>query len=588
MAKCNVSERVWSDLLDRFGDKFGLKKLLLEAVESYAPNAPKVIDMILHRFHVIIKEDVSLIHDAVLVAACNEGDWAAEIMQVLLKHGGHPNVVHTRTGYTLVHCAALNESSSGPKIVRLLLQYGANPNTPSIPNGTTPVHLAALNQGDYAAEILKQLLESEGTFNAVDKITPFEPIHYAALNGGNSALELLELLIEKRGIDVIDGKNGWTLLHFAMFNEGDCGPKILKKLLGSGMNPNVVDKHNKTPLHLASGSLNLEIQNIALMRDLIENGGDPNAVDEDGRTPVHYAATDEGEHGCEKLKLLLDYEGNVSINDKHGRTPMHYAIFDNENSETDTRENSGNNEAKQSIARTKNNRIQLILDNGGNSNAQDSVGYSPVHLTVFQNEFSDESNILQLLLQKGGNPNLLDNKQCAPIHYAADSISETAPEIMKILLEYGGDPNGGENGLTPLHKACLNSEIHGPTITRILLENGGNPNALDLHKRTPLHLAIQKNENDQLRLETIELLLEKGANPNAGDKEGRTPVHYVVQDNQSNSLKVLKLLLKNGGNILQEGNNGASPHLEATQKGNKRYCHPDVKTCIVRTYRKMK
>jgi ankyrin repeat protein len=102
-------------------------------------------------------------------------------------------------------------------------------------------------------------------------------------------------------------------------------------------------------------------------------------------------------------------------------------------------------------------------------------------------------------------------------------------------------------------------------------------------------LAIEKNKNDQLRLETIKLLLEKGANPNAGDKEGRTPVHYVVQDNRSNSsLKVLKLLLEHGGAILQEDNFGMTPHRLATQIGSKQYCHPEVKKLIVKTYRKMK
>jgi hypothetical protein len=168
VAKCNVSERIWSNLLDRFGYKLGLKKLLLEAVKSYAPNAPKVTDMILHRCHVIIKEEVSPVLVAVFEAACNEGDWAAEIMQLLLKHGGHPNVVNS-AGHTPVHRAAKNESSSAPKIIKLLLQNGANPNSPSIPNGITPIHLAALNQGDYAVEILKQLLDSGGACHSIEK-----------------------------------------------------------------------------------------------------------------------------------------------------------------------------------------------------------------------------------------------------------------------------------------------------------------------------------------------------------------------------------------------------------------------------------
>jgi hypothetical protein len=294
VTKCNVSERVWSVLLDRFGNEFG-STLLPHAAKCYSPSAPKVIDMILHRWdEANIKEKISLVLLAVLLAASNEGDWAAEIMQVLLKHGGHSNVIDA-LGYTPVHHAAYNESSSAPKIIELLLQNGANANISIILHGTTPVHVAAFNHGDCAPKILKQLLDSGGNCNAVEKITLLEPIHYATINGGDFALELLQLLLEKRGIDVIHDKDKWTMLHFVMINEGDCGPKILKRLLESGMDPNVVDKYNQTPLHYSSRSHDyLENQNIALMKDILENGGDPNAVDETGRTPVHYAAGDKG------------------------------------------------------------------------------------------------------------------------------------------------------------------------------------------------------------------------------------------------------------------------------------------------------
>jgi ankyrin repeat/protein kinase domain-containing protein 1 len=275
------------------------------------------------------------------------------------------------------------------------------------------------------------------------------------------------------------------------------------------------------------------------------------------------------------VKILLEYGGNANLNcGEQGLTPLHLAA--------------------KNLGDSGNHGLQLteiLLEHDGDSNAQDNLGRSPVHIVVAINECNFGLDILKLLLKKGGDPNLLDKEErSAPLHYAANGHKEKGPEKIKILLENGGDPNlnGGEDGLTPLHAACLNSEIHCPTITRILLENGGNPNAADLHKRTPLHLAIQQNENDQLRLETIELLLEKGANPNAGDIIGMTPVHYVVKDNRSNSLKVLKLLLEHGGNILQEDNNGASPHRLATQIGSKQYCQPEVKKCIVRTYRKMK
>jgi hypothetical protein len=174
----------------------------------------------------------------------------------------------------------------------------------------TAIHFAALNQGDDAAEILKQLLDSGGAFDAVVKGNDgfIEPIHLATMNIGESALELLDLLLKKKqalqqDINSITEHTGISLVHLAIFNNGDCGSKILKKLIENGANPNICDKKKRTPLHRAVD--NEEHQDIEIITILLENGSDPNAVDESGQTPVHYATENEGEFAHEKVKLLL-------------------------------------------------------------------------------------------------------------------------------------------------------------------------------------------------------------------------------------------------------------------------------------------
>jgi ankyrin repeat protein len=558
-------------------------------------------------------------------AASNAGNWAAEIMQVLLKYPFNfyknslgMNFDSARSMSLLF--AVQNESQSGPKIVELLLNKGVDPNTPYFNEGITPVYFAASNQGNHATEILKLLLEKGGACDVL--LDQFEPVHLAIMNCGSSALELFNLLVGKRGFNVIHETSGSSLIHFVALNAGDCGPNILKKLLENGAKVNHLSNEKLTPLHMAAKDDIFESnQQISIMKILLENDGNPNAVDEYGRTPVHFAAGSlSGEHAHEKLKLLLDHGGKLTSKDANGFNPFHYTLLNMGVRGAEMREIVGVNRETTNVPLNRNgitllhwivcqgkillpslsdpskhyrkvDLVQLILDNGGNPNAVDKDGYSPVHRAVFLKESYDGLNILQLLLEKGENPNLLDEKeQCAPIHYVAEDVSETALEQMKILLKNRGDANvSGKDGATPLHLTAINLG-NGPKLTGMLLECGGNPNLTEnVMKRTTLHLVIQnKNENDQKRLDIVKLLLENGANPNAGDKQGSTPVHYVVKDNRSNSLNVLKLLLEHGGNILQKNNEGITPHLMVTQKGSKKYCRPEVKKFIIKTYRKMK
>ncbi|KZS17816.1 putative Serine/threonine-protein kinase 33 [Daphnia magna] len=562
-AKCNISTAVWSKLLNWIGTSAD-SMLLHEVVQSHVPNAPKIAEMILQKLW-FKEENLSSFH----LAAYNEGNYADEIMKVLFDYNRIPTV--TEDGLTPAHIAAQNESNCGWRLLKLLLDNNADPNA-SFQNGTTPVHWAAMNQGNYAAEILKYLLDHGGDSEKIDK-NGLKPIHYATLNTNDFAFTLLDVLLKERGANVTDS-TGRTLLHFAVSNEGDHAQEILNKLLENKENPNVGDNEGRTPLHLAISDE--RIQQVETIRLLLRYPSDPNAVDQSGLTPVHYATASENEYAHEKLKLLLACKGNLTIKDKDGLTPIHYAIMNKGKCGDEMRKLVGVNPEKTNAHLNSNGEallhhlvgknktqldlVQMVIDSGGDPNATDKFGRSPVHSVVLLNESLAGLDILRLLLAKGGNVNLQDKgKQFTPVHYVASSLKLRVPEKMKILLNSGGNVNTqGNDGITPLHLAVANPGIYGPQLTRMLLEFEADANAIDAQQRTPLHVAI-RNENDDISFDAILQLIEKGANPNAPDIKGWTPVHYAIQHRRRNSVKVVNLLLQHGGSMKIKDNKGMTP-----------------------------
>lgn len=141
--------------------------------------------------------------------------------------------------------------------------------------------------------------------------------------------------------------------------------------------------------------------------------------------------------------------------------------------------------------------------------------------------------------------------------YGAAGIARH-PELTRLLLERGGDPNDDE---TPYHSAeshdnravrvllesgklsaanlaivlLRKADCHDHAGVRLLLEHGADPNRMTQWGRTSLHQAIVRDN----ALETIELLLDHGADPTAL-MAGRTAIAIAARRGRGDVLAALE------------------------------------------------
>lgn len=126
-------------------------------------------------------------------------------------------------------------------------------------------------------------------------------------------------------------------------------------------------------------------------------------------------------------------------------------------------------------------------------------GWTPLHLACFFGGYE----AVELLLQRGANVNLPSRNEMAncPIHAAAAGKRTL---IVKLLLEYGTDPNVQQHGgWTPLHQAANNFDIG---MIELLLAYEADSSIQEQGGRTPLQLAQEKG------YEAVVAALEKNKN----------------------------------------------------------------------------
>jgi len=130
------------------------------------------------------------------------------------------------------------------------------------------------------------------------------------------------------------------------------------------------------------------------------------------------------------------------------------------------------------------------------------------------------AEIVKVLLEYGGDPDAPGVDRFSPLFCAIEH-----PDVLKILLDAvtdHGRPRVGYRGQTLLHSAASHGAVES---ARLVLAYGISVESRNRDGRTPLHDAAEWGEVD-----VVKLLLDRNADPMAVDDEGWTPLSLAMSE----------------------------------------------------------
>ena len=210
--------------------------------------------------------------------------------------------------------------------------------------------------------------------------------------------------------------------------------------------------------------------------------------------------------------------------------------------------------------------VRRLLFSGAELEAVDSLKRTPLHKAVN----SYHANIAYILLRWGANVDAQDHDGWTPLHRAAaGGTKASSVNVMRTLLEFKASLSVAENnsGKTPLHVAAETARYTSPELIRMLLDSGADPESEDQHFAKPLHYATRMKayrnikallaagvaiNSKNLRHETalhlalvapheplVKSLMDAGADVNAIDVCWNTPLHKAAQLGHVSLIKTL-------------------------------------------------
>uniref|UniRef100_A0A2N9HEC5 Potassium channel n=1 Tax=Fagus sylvatica TaxID=28930 RepID=A0A2N9HEC5_FAGSY len=185
-------------------------------------------------------------------------------------------------------------------------------------------------------------------------------------------------------------------------------------------------------------------------------------------------------------------------------------------------------------------------------------GRSDLPLSLCFAALRGDDLLLHQLLKRGLDPNELDSNGRTVLHIAAGEGSENC---VNQLLEYGANPNIRDlDGNVPLWVAMLGD--HEPVI-KLLLDNGAN-----LHSGDIGQFACTAAEQNNLKL--LKEIIRCGGDVMHCKTNGATALHIAVSEGNT---EIVKFLLDQGADIDKPDFDGWTPRALAEQQG-----HEDIQT----------
>ncbi|XP_044528716.1 2-5A-dependent ribonuclease [Gracilinanus agilis] len=293
-----------------------------------------------------------------------------------------------------------------------------------------------------------------------------------------------------------------------------------------------------------------------LVLQLLEEGADINVRAKGGWTPLHNAVKEGKE---EIVQLLLDKGADPHIRKDNGATPFIVAgimgdvkllrLFLSKGADVNEHDIHGFTAFMEAACYGKVEALEFLYKNGANVN--------------LGRQTSEE----QKKLGKGGTTALMDAAQNGHV------------DALKILLEkMGADVNVCDNmGRNALFHSLLNPKIENvKCIVSILLAHGADVNVRGEKGKTPLILAVEKEDDELVKM----LLKQDGIDINETDSDGNTALLLAVEKNH---FDIAKLLCESGAkadceeliNIAERKYNPKMKRLLQDYGAHENFCCPD-------------
>jgi len=201
-------------------------------------------------------------------------------------------------------------------------------------------------------------------------------------------------------------------------------------------------------------------------------------------------------NGMEILQLLLQAGAKATDKDNEGKSVLSYAISSRE-------------------AGTSQKLLEILLK----ASADPKVNFTndtkrPICLVAMEPNFGIDPETIRILTRlKGCDPkksyDVERDLRSTPLYLA---IKNKDPETVRILLEYGADPNqGASDSMFEYHPFF--EDVCNPALSYTLLEFGANPNAIQNGVHIFEHIARTCSDEDNA-IKLITTLVQKGGNVN--------------------------------------------------------------------------
>ncbi len=453
-----------------------------------------------------------------LVLAIEDGD-VERVKYLLFEDKVDPNAENREGQTALMYAVAKKRPSL--EIIRFLLEAGADPLLKDNHNNSVS---SFIDEGDQGSEEVRQLLDT-AIIAAEDKITRLN-----SLSNREKCRRLFDYIYEKRNDRVQNlletdieinscyiGRAQVPVIFYLAQKNPD--PDLMRMLLEAGADPNgAPSSHGQTALVYLLARYEYNERTMELIRILLDAGADPLAKDNEGRRVLNFLH--ERRSGANQVRRLLDAA--------RGETTR---------GETTRGETTRGETTRGETTRRETTRGEVAGLN--------SLSSREKCRRLFEYIDEKRNDLVKDLLETDIEINSCYSTRNDPVMPYVTWVNPD-PDLMRMLLEAGADPNGKAPQSHTALMGLLYENRYNERIVelvKMLLEAGADPNQTSESNEYTLLMVLlsEHSRYDETGIELMRILLEAGADRTAKDKNGYGLLNYL-REGRSGANQVRRLL----------------------------------------------